>query len=155
MIWRDEPVACLGAELCMKSQTDGLGLKAGADDGRWLKNNHHNQEVYCSKKVPTGYTRDMVNLQEMTGSRAREEESCSPVQAVENEPPRVCSGVLQIKTPPLPPRLQSRRSVKLLPPLPCPAGHTQPLHTARMPYLLIWVILMCLFNTLLKALFST
>lgn len=51
----------------MKSQIDGLGLKAGVDDGRWLKDNQCNHGVCRPKKVSP----DIINLQEMTGNRVR------------------------------------------------------------------------------------
>ena len=51
----------------MKSQIDGLGLKAGVDDGRWLKDNQHNHGVCRPEKA----SRSIVNLQEMTCSRMR------------------------------------------------------------------------------------
>lgn len=61
----------------MKSQIDGLGLKAGVDDGRWLKDNQHNHGVCRPEKA----SRSIVNLQEMTCSRMRRGVSCCPTQA--------------------------------------------------------------------------
>ena len=51
----------------MKSQIDGLGLKAGVDDGRWLKDNQRNHGVCRPEKA----SRNIINLQEMTCSRMR------------------------------------------------------------------------------------
>jgi len=48
----------------MKSQIDGLGLKAGVDDGRWLKDNQRNHGVCRPEKA----SRNIINLQEMTAA---------------------------------------------------------------------------------------